>query len=180
MWSSSGESSYARVDVLIQSDVSSSFFLPMVSQDCSLVFFWYINRNSHCLVRFVQKKNYLMSPRADISTALCAGGYGSRAGFPATAPADIGLTTSDFNSQGFRNISLYPRIFFNLGDLFTFSQFLSFSFRLYFSFRFHFTSQVNGPICSILSCYTSRSSLLYHRCPPLTRRPPAPPHQQTL
>jgi len=32
------------------------FFLPMVSQDCSLVFFCYINRNSHCLVRFVKKK----------------------------------------------------------------------------------------------------------------------------
>jgi hypothetical protein len=33
--------------------------LPMVFQNCSLVFFfYYINRKSHYLVRFVQKKNH--------------------------------------------------------------------------------------------------------------------------
>ena len=53
VWRSSGVSScrVPRVDVPIQLGVSflfvSFFFLPIVSQDCSLVFFYYINRNSH-------------------------------------------------------------------------------------------------------------------------------------
>jgi len=108
-------------------------------------------------------------------------GYIDRPMFPSWVSCDRSSVyrVNCFRFQ-FARLSKYKPLSANFFDLGDFSQFLSFSFRLYFSFRFHFTSQVNGPICSILSCYTSRSSLLYHRCPPLTRRPPAPPHQQTL
>jgi hypothetical protein len=71
VWCPSGESccEFSRVDVPIQPGVSIFlffvFFLPMVSQDYSIVFFCYINRNSHYLVWFVKKKHsmktYLMT-----------------------------------------------------------------------------------------------------------------------